>query len=457
MTEPSCSFCVLPWMHLFADEAGTLWPCCRTIGSGLPNIDDATGEPRTVTAPGGLQAAMNTSTMRTLRREMLAGDRPAACERCYRLEDLGGRSHRQVSNARWAETLPDHVASTAPDGRIEADLRTADLRLGNICNLKCRMCSPQSSKALIAEFAKAGGAPETHPYFDRFRRMDWFDNAEFWTALEHDAPNLESINFAGGEPLLIEGMFDFLERMVDTGRAKSLTISYNTNATLLPDRIARLWPAFRAIRLTASVDGVDAINDYIRAPSKWARVDSNLRYFDTHTETLNLSGGFTTNSAIQVLNVFALEPLLHYLLGTLRNNECPNLSIVTHPAHLDTRILPPKLKARADLRLRELIAKLESGWPDNRHRPDLIASVTAIRNHMMGKDRSELVPEFLRWMEVMDSARGQSLARTVPELAELKATAEMAGRPDATPAEPETRTRAGLPRRAGGAIPVGGL
>jgi organic radical activating enzyme len=420
--DPSASFCVLPWIHLFADESGVMSPCCRTVSTGETNTDGATGKPRRVDHPDGVIAGMNTPAMATLRSEMLAGIRPGACARCYMVEDLGIRSHRQDQNAKWSGAIPGLLAATRADGTADIELRTADLRLGNVCNLRCRMCSPQSSRALIPEFATYHGVPRNHEYFDRFRRVDWFEKSGFWTELEREAPSLEAINFAGGEPFLIPQMFDFLERMIETGQAARMTISYNTNMTLMPERIKTLWPAFKAIRVTASLDGHGAVNDYIRAPSRWHVVEENLRYLDSNAETLNLRAGFASNTAVQILNIFALEPLLAFLLSDLTANECPNLSIVTHPEHLDVRVLPPGLKRRAAGQLSDLAARIAEGWPHTAPRRDnskLVAALTGIVDHMLAEDHSDRLPEFLRWTRTMDDARGERLLQAIPELAPI--------------------------------------
>ncbi|WP_231621692.1 twitch domain-containing radical SAM protein [Sphingomonas sp. 37zxx] len=419
------SFCVLPWIHLFADEAGVMSPCCRTVSTGETNIDGDTGQARRVDHPGGILAGMNTPAMAALRVQMLAGDRPAACARCYMVEDVGIRSHRQDQNARWAKDIPAMLAATHVDGTADIVLKTADLRLGNVCNLRCRMCSPQSSRLLIPEFATYHDVPRGHAYFDRFRRIDWFEKPDFWAELERAAPSLESINLAGGEPFLIGQMFDFLERMIEIGAAGRMTISYNTNLTLIPERVKQLWPAFKAIRVTVSLDGHGAVNDYIRAPSRWPVIAENLRYLDTNADALNLRAGLATNTAVQLLNVFALEPLLAFLLSELTINDCPNLSIVTHPEHLDVRVLPPRLKAQAAAQLGDLARRVAAGWPHAAPRRDtttLVAALTGIVDHMLAADHSHRLPEFLRWTQTMDDARGESLASAIPQLMPLLAT-----------------------------------
>jgi Radical SAM superfamily len=422
MPQPS-TFCVLPWIHLFADEAGVMWPCCRSVSTAEPNRDDVSGEPRRVDDPAGLRSGMDTKYMRRLRLDMLDGKRPAACERCFMVEDLGIRSHRQDQNDVWVDLIPQLIADTPADGAFRSELRTADIRLGNRCNLRCRMCSPQSSKALIPEWAKFHGISPTHPLLEPYRSIDWFERPEFWASMEFEAPNLGRINFAGGEPFMIGQMFEFLEAMISAGRASEILISYNTNMTLLPPRLLGLWPRFRGIRVTASLDGAREVNDYIRSPSRWADIEKHIKYLDSHMASLNLSGGLGTNSAIQVLNIFSLGDLLDFLLTELQNNDCPNLSIVTHPEHLNVRVLPSDLKAVAAEYLAGVSQKLRDGWPGTHFAPacqeELATEIDGIVRHMTSADHSHRLPALRRWTAMMDVTRKENVRTSIPQLASL--------------------------------------
>ena len=365
---------------------------------------------------------MNTQVMRKLRRDLLDGRRPAACARCFMVEDLGMESHRQSENALWRDAITELVAGTATDGAIEANVRTADLRLGNVCNLRCRMCSPQSTRALLPEWASFHGVPLNHHYFDRFRGVDWFEDPAFWQRVEDGAPGLERINFAGGEPLLIRGMFDFLERIVASGRAPSMTISYNTNLTVLPERVRTLWPHFAAIRVTVSIDGVGAVNDYIRYPSRWEEVRANLLALDAGVREFNLGAGLSTNTAVQVCNVFRLGELLDFLANELHHFEVPNLSIVTQPEHLDVRILPPEIKAIAAERLTSLIATSSARWRErwgDAGSRELVAAINGVATHMAEAGDAAELTKFRRWSEHLDRSRGQNTVAVVPELAAI--------------------------------------
>jgi sulfatase maturation enzyme AslB (radical SAM superfamily) len=417
----SDSFCVLPWLHLFADETGLLYPCCRSVGSRKPNVD-RTGRPFRVFESGALETAWNSDYMRGLRRDMIDGRRHAACERCYHYDDLGMRSHRQDANAEYADAVAGLVAATDADGTAPLDLRSVDLRLGNLCNLRCRMCSPQSSKGLIGEFAAAYGLAPGHRLFDELRRLDWFADDRFWSIFERHTPHIERLHFAGGEPLLIPQMFDFLDRLVTTGRAAAVSLSYNTNLTVVPDRVYALWPHFRDVTLMVSLDGIAEVNTLIRYPSEWAVIDDNLRRCDRDAARLNLGGGLGTNTTVQILNVLRLDELLAYLASdAFTHLKAPNMSVLTHPAHFSVQALPAGLKAEATRRLTLALSRLAPHWParwagdglDAMH-----AGLTGVLSFMHEADTSgSALGEFHRWTAVQDSQRGQVTRHILPELA----------------------------------------
>jgi hypothetical protein len=411
-------------MHLFADERGVMYPCCRSVGSMLPNIADD-GHVLHIGDEGGIEAAWNSGYMKAIRRDMLAGARPKPCERCYLYEDLGIRSHRQSQNAQHAADIDTFIASTAPDGHAPLDLQSIDLRIGNLCNLRCRMCSPQSSKALIQEWADLHGVKSDHQAFDELRRLDWFSTESFWRMFEKHTGSVERLHFAGGEPLLIPEMFNFLDRLVGLGRAGEVMLSYNTNLTLLPPRIYELWPRFRQVRVTASIDGFGDVNSFIRYPSHWNIIDANLKTLDADADLLNCGGGIGMNTTVQLYNIFRLDELLEYAATSFHRFEAPNLSVLTIPEHYSIRLLPPSMKEAAAARLRRFVDRFD-GWPDRwrgRQLDELLASIDGILQHMMEADGSAALPEFRRWNDHQDRFRGQSTAAVLPELAPLFAEA----------------------------------
>ena len=416
------TFCILPWVHLYSEPDGSVRPCCISLAEPGTVDRDADGEPYVIYSQGAIERAWNSQFMKELRQEMLAGKRPPACLRCFHTEDRGIRSYRQFSNEEFADRIEEVIDGTSEDGFSPPDsIRSIDLRLGNLCNLRCRMCSPESSKAIIKEWAHLNGMDGDDARLQRLKRLDWFSKEDLWRGIEKHVSSIEKLHFTGGEPMIIPQVADFLERVVAMGYARNITLSFISNLTVLPRRMLALWPHFKSVRLVASVDGFGEVNSFIRHPSNWATIDRNLKELDGSYKQLNLSS-LCINTTVQVYNIFRLDALIEYLATTFSHVSQPALTLLTEPYHFNVRILPPGMKRLAAARLKNFIEGFQPRWPErwrDKYLDTLHSTVDAIITHMMSEDRSDLLPEFLRWTGHMDSSRRQNVLAVVPELAPL--------------------------------------
>ena len=173
--EVTDSFCVYPFMSLNIMPAGTAKPCCA-FGTLL---EDA-GKPLSV-YDSSMGAIWNSQAMRDIRRAMVEGKPVAACEYCYNQERLGLASMWTDDTGRWSRGLfdfPNHSGATAANLKAQArDNGFAlpggpawlDLDMGNLCNLKCRMCNSTYSSAIAADPVHARWSPPS-PEPGRWRR-----------------------------------------------------------------------------------------------------------------------------------------------------------------------------------------------------------------------------------------------------------------------------------------------
>ena len=147
------------------------------------------------------------------------------------------------------------------------------------------------------------------------REHNWVKSRPLAFLMEQCLPSLESLHFAGGEPLIIPEMLEALDLCIQAGRADQIDLSYNTNITVIPDRVARLWPYFRSVTVHCSVDGFGAVNDYIRRPSQWSDIDRNLHLLDQHFKEWKLRL-VVCSATVQAYNVLQLGELFDYLAGS---------------------------------------------------------------------------------------------------------------------------------------------
>lgn len=404
------TFCALPFSHLFLSEEGKSFPCCYALETGAVNTDE-TGQEIFVRDEASLKAAWESQN--GIRKQMLESKRPGACARCFQLEDHGLQSLREVSNKRYADLLDSLKANAKSDGSSPMLFYSADLRLGNQCNLRCQMCSPVSSRKLVDDFKKLYPGSD----YSKFEKLDWPRDPKLLELLLDHSSEIREMHFAGGEPFLIPETEIFVRALAATPQAKNMRLSFNTNGTLLPEELLRLFPAFDSVRLIVSLDGVGKVNDYIRFPAKFERIDANLKELHKRRGEWNLSYVFI-NSTVQVHNIFHLPELIDYvveefeafpafpILGTLHVPEC--LSIQALPR--ETK-LAAKEKLEAFIRERRMMwLAVEQREPDPGGAERFDKRIHGIIQFMMEKDHPELLPELQRFNEVITGIRGQKLA-----------------------------------------------
>ena len=136
----SDSFCILPWMHIATNSSGNYRYCCNST-PGKNFIHDENGKEYKIhrTKP---EVVWNSPDYKKIRRQMLNGEKPKVCVRCWREEAIGVKSARMSYNDQYRAHIQEAISSTSEDGEAPLKGVYVDLRLGNLCNLKCRMCNP---------------------------------------------------------------------------------------------------------------------------------------------------------------------------------------------------------------------------------------------------------------------------------------------------------------------------
>jgi MoaA/NifB/PqqE/SkfB family radical SAM enzyme len=272
MKLPNEKFCILPWVSIETSPIGTVRPCCLAKDE---ITDDSNTKFQLKTA--SFDQIRNSSYMQKLRSQFIAGELPATCERCWAVEHSGGTSKRQHTINRLK-----HMVDDQEWGSDAKDLLFLDLKLGNICNLKCRICGPWSSSSYaseeVGEIMKID-RKQTYAY-QMLREGRWpRESTQFWQELDLVADQIRYLEFTGGEPFMIAEHFDFLQNLVDRGLAANIEIHYNTNGTHYPERGIALWPHFKLVEIAFSIDDLGKRFEYQRTGAKWLEVHDNLYKF----------------------------------------------------------------------------------------------------------------------------------------------------------------------------------
>ena len=368
----------------------------------------------------------NSNYMKTVRLQMLEGKVPPSCTKCFEEESKGIVSKRQWESSVWNERLDmaTIIDATGEDGSLPVDIPYFDLRLGNLCQLKCIMCSPHDSSSWIKEWKlqypkyKTIELKQDQQWNSDFD-YTWYKKGSFLSEMRSQAYNIRELYFAGGEPLLIPEHYKILEFMVETGASKQCVLRYNSNGLELPEKLFELWKHFKEVKFNFSVDAVGTRNDYIRYPSKWTDVVSNLERLDDtpNNITVNIA------CAVQLLNVMNIPELVHWKES--KNFKKINLPpygaglIGTHlvylPSYLNVRVLPRHLKDKVAQQV-EYFCSRRSADKEFMTNPYGIKRWQGLVQYMMGEDWSNKLPMLEDYLTVTDQQRGTDFRKTFPEL-----------------------------------------
>jgi len=305
MKIPHKKFCVLPWVSLETSPIGTVRPCCLAE----EEITDVNGNKFDLSKSAELANIQDSNYMRGLRTQFLRAEQPATCKKCWNEEDAGRTSKRMHTLNRL-----EHMISDAEWTQDPKPLMFLDLKLGNICNLKCRICGSWSSSTFAVEEIEFTPIAEKKRslHYQMLRQGAWArDNQDFWNEINSMSDQIRYIEFTGGEPFMIKEHFQFLERIVEMGIAGQVEIHYNTNGTQYPDGAEDIWQHFKTVEIAFSIDDVEGRFEYQRANAMWKLVEHNIARFDAmrmRNPNIQLQACITVN----VFNVMYLEKVANW-------------------------------------------------------------------------------------------------------------------------------------------------
>lgn len=303
MKTPHDKFCVLPWVSLETSPIGSLGPCCLAE----EEITDNQG------AKFGLQQcslkdAQNSQYMQDLRQQFLAGQQPRTCRKCWNEERAGRTSKRMHTLDRLK-----HMVTDTEWTRDAKPLMFLDLKLGNICNLKCRICGSWSSSTFATEELQYVQDKKSSFHYTMLKKGSWpRENPQFWNQIDGMLDQIRYIEFTGGEPFMIREHFDLLQGIVDRGIAHQVEIHYNTNGTQWPEQAESIWQHFKTVEVAFSIDDVGERFEYERTNAVWAEVLTNIdRFRELRKRMKNLR--LQVCSTVNVFNILYLEELSHWI------------------------------------------------------------------------------------------------------------------------------------------------
>ncbi len=272
--------------------------------------------------------------------------------------------------------------------------RAMDLKLNNVCNLKCRICGPQASSTFLKEYQEQFNViVEGSDY--------WISNKILGTSNEEVinkwAEDLIHLEITGGEPMASPENIKVLDLLIKSGNAKNITILLNTNGTLYNKKFLDHVLQFKEITMCISVDDLGPRLEYERYPTEWNTIQDNiLKFLELRKNNSNLF--LTLCPTVSIFNIYYLTDYLQWAksLGIFTY-----YNILHYPPSHSVKNLPDKLKEIVSARL---IAK----------------EFNIVKNFLhLNRDNNSLIKQFISKNEELDKFRQQDFKTTFGEWGQL--------------------------------------
>lgn len=368
------NLCYNPFLGLDINTQGEMKPCCKFLGNKMPTFN----------VENGVKEYQQSEWLSNLQKEFLDGKRPVGCQNCWKEEDSGVKSKRQLDYIRHKEKF-DQVDLK------KTEFKNIRIDFGNLCNLACRICHPDQSSKLGTELAKLDGK--------RYPLYTWHKNKKIMEDIFQSTKNAIHFDFAGGEPLLVETKehFEFLNRLRDVSK---ISLHYTTNGTTyLKQNHLNIWKDFKEVDIQISVDDIEHRFEYNRWPAKWPKVYSNIKKYQQlikEADNIKLSLSYT----VSAFTIYYVNDFVEWCYK--EKLPKPWLGIVSFPSHYK----PSVFKKSVRNKIKEHLLKSKS---------------TEVRNlsKYLEYDDSDNFSHFEEWTKKLDRSRSQNFSETFPELYEL--------------------------------------
>lgn len=279
------SKCPMPFIGVDIETSGLVKPCCIYEGS-IGNINDTS-----------LDEIWNGRELAQIRNDLKSGKKIAGCRQCWIEEKSTNTSKRLREINQFNESV-----------YTNAKLKRLDLKLGNTCNLKCRICNYESSSLFNSENQQIKNTIHTANVEiiakSRLDRYKWHRNEDFWNTLLNYSDQIEQLDLMGGEPLLDKSHQTILQKLIDLGLAKNIVINYTSNGSIVPN--FDVLRQFKQVLFTVSGDAIEKRFEYNRFPISWDTFAKNINDIRMHADK------FLISYSVSSYSLFGIPDALDY-------------------------------------------------------------------------------------------------------------------------------------------------
>jgi organic radical activating enzyme len=277
----SPSFCGAKWFNATIWLGSGMSTSCHHPPAHLVDIDKVTTNPKLL---------HNTPQKKDDRAKMIAGERPAGCEYCWKIEDMGrdAVSDRVYKSKIYPVTALKEAYETPADQDV--DLRTLEIAFDRTCQFACSYCNPAFSSTWVKDIRNNGPYiglvsdgrnhfthehssaqlyrfGETNPYVEAF--FAWWESDLHRT--------LQELRITGGEPLMSAHTWRLIDWFRDNQGRSSTRLAINSNLGAEVD-IDRLLASVQGldVDIYTSQEAVGTAAEYIRDGLDYAAWQANV-------------------------------------------------------------------------------------------------------------------------------------------------------------------------------------
>jgi len=395
--------CPMPFLHMNIKPNKTATACWRCH----ENLGDYTSD--------SLEDIWYSKKWQEFRQQHLDGDRPAGCKSCWQMEDAGIKSTRQ-------QLLEDYKTQIS-ELELTEDLinpplpRDMEFRFGNLCNLKCRHCSPKFSSQWVSQCKK-----DTE-FYNVVKEMsdgnlnysinELPDNT--MEQLKSFASNLDTIRITGGEPLMHPMHYEMLE--VLKPYAKNITLEYNTNLHYL-NNVLGYWKHYKKVICRVSIDADPSTYEFIREGGNLRKLVDNWNIVknEMSEQIKNSSFDLHATCTINILNIVKIDKVIEFFTNL---DSRLHVSFVQYPEVMDICNLPEWQKEQVRIKcIQGLDYVKENGSARLLHHAS--QSVEKIVKWLEKPNNTNFDDIFVKWMRAQDQVNKKCLFDYYTEFDYLK-------------------------------------
>ena len=421
----SKSFCGAKWLNATTWlGSGTTASCHHPPAHKIP-LDEVAEN---------FTAIHNTKHKKLMRKMMLEGERPAECEYCWKIEDMGkdSVSDRIFKTIIYKDEELDSINSSSWDSNV--NLKTFEISFDRVCNLACSYCNASFSTTWAKDIKNngpyqnlvsdgSGAFKQDGSWVEPFKRDE--ENpyvTAFWKWWNSGlTDSLEEIRITGGEPLMSSETWKLLDSFEE--KQTNMRFALNSNLIAKSDIIDKLIAKTKNIKdfhLYTSCEAVGEQAEYIRDGLDYKLWKSNLIRVATEGNLRGLHVMMTINS----LCLFSITDFLNEIYGLKEHFGTRHLTVSVNllrfPSFQSPLALPDHIKnhCRENLETWYNSVKDKPLWHEFEKASierliDYLVTVDA--PHRRTSNRITLWRDFKTFYSQYDERRGKSI-RVFPKI-----------------------------------------